>query len=507
MSRYKRTKFRGPSLKFYDFSTGGGLAVTNPALTVATGAAMAQTADGIRLQWTAATSGQMAGVRWQPPTALDFTDVDVFSFEFDFHNDPTFGSLGSAYVLFKNVTGGSYATYWKCLFNSGNVKYGRRTMRINKADFSVGLGSPTWSNIACVEIHWQRSTRATTVVPLDLLFKGFYTSSRHQRASLIFTFDDDDASQYTEAWLGTTTPGHCLKDYGWKGSFFVNSGSIGSAGKMTLAQLQTLRDAGCGIYSHTHSHIANSWQYTMTSSGTTIQLANTGVVHGKITGDRVTVHHMDPIEAVGEVAVTRVDDNTLTYTASGTPEGGDAGSKSGANYLDHLAEDSLRAEIKQCLDYLVSNGFPDAGKHYAYPYGYHSDRAIAILRSLGIKTARTLATMTGSKQGYEWSGIGASPIDLDWYRLPARSIGSTFSGSWSSEAVANILTDIDAVVKYGGTIIMLAHNLTNSLGATRDYSITNFAALLDAIKYRERLELLQVVDLNDYYEGCLADAA
>ena len=506
MTRYSKKALRRPNWTFYDFSTAGGLTVANPALTVATGATITQNANGVRMQWTSANSGQQVGVRHNPSPVWDFSNTDVWGFEFDFSTDMTYAGLGGLRVIFASNTSG-YTQYWSKLINTGTVKLGRRILWINKADFGApAAGTPSWANIQRIEVFWQRSTRSTTVVPLDITFKGFYSGIRHQKATLIWTFDDDDASQYDEAWLGTSNPGHSLSAYGWPASFFVNTGSIGSGGKMTYANLRTLLDEGCGIYCHTHSHIANAWQYTPSIVGTTVTLANAAsVAHGKSPGDAVTVQKMDPIEMNGTFSVaTAADAYTLTYTCP-APEA--TTSLVGYNVLDHITQSALRAEIQQCTDGLVAQGFSSAGKHYAYPYGYHSDGVVSLLQSMGFKTARSLSSMSGSTQSYGWTGLGNSPLSLDWYRVPARSIGSTFSGSWTSEAVATILADVDAVIKYGGTLVLLAHNITNSMGATRDYSLTQFVALLDALKYRERVGLCQFMEWDSYYTKCLQDAA
>ncbi|WP_229054680.1 polysaccharide deacetylase family protein [Aeromicrobium sp. Leaf350] len=60
------------------------------------------------------------------------------------------------------------------------------------------------------------------------------------------TFDDGNANQ---AAAGAT-----LKKYGLKGTFFVNSGTIGAPGFMTWADLNTLKSQGNEIGGHTLSH-------------------------------------------------------------------------------------------------------------------------------------------------------------------------------------------------------------------------------------------------------------
>jgi len=504
-TRYKKKTLRRPSWRFFDFSTAGsGITVANPNLTPATGQVITQSIDGVRMQWTAANTSQQVGVRGTPSTAWDFSQTDAWGFEFDFSADPTCAALGGLRVIMASTTGGTYTNYWAKLVNTGVSKFGRRVLWINKADFgSPAAGSPTWDNIQRIEVLWQKSTRNTTVVPLDITFKGFYAGQRHQKAICIWTFDDGDVSQFSEAWSATTNPGHGLSAYGWPASFFVNSSTIGTGGKMTLANLQTLRDAGCGIYSHTHSHIANAWQYTPSISVTTLTMSNTGVGHGLSNGASVTVQKLDPIECNGTFTGTMADNFTVAVTIP-TPEA--TSSILGYNSLDHITSAALRAEIQQCIDYLYANGFKNCGKHYAYPYGYHSANVVSLLQSMGIKTSRTLGTMTGSTQTFGWTGITNQPAGLDWYRMPARSIGSTGTGPFTTETAASVLADVDAAIKYGGMIPLLIHNLTGSPGATRDFALSEFVTLVDGLKHRERMGLIQFMEWDAYYEACLADA-
>src|SRR5262245_39952962 len=60
-------------------------------------------------------------------------------------------------------------------------------------------------------------------------------------------FDDgyDDAYQ----WIGS------LNNYGFPATYYVNSGSIGTAGHLTWAQLTSLSTAGSEIASHTINHV------------------------------------------------------------------------------------------------------------------------------------------------------------------------------------------------------------------------------------------------------------
>lgn len=400
-------------------------------------------------------------------------------------------------MIFANTTGSTYTKYWSAVVNTGVVHHGRRIMWLNKSDFSVGAGTPTWDNIARMEISWRKTTRTTTVVPLDITINGLAYGARHQTPTLIWTFDDGDLAQYSEAYLGTTNPASCMSAYGWPGTAYINSSNIGTSGKMTVANLRTLEAAGWDICSHTHSHIPNAWQYTPSISGTTLTMTNSSIDHGLTTGDSVTVKKLDPIECIGTFVGTMADQSNIAVTIP-TPEA--TTSVTGYNSIDHITQAALRAEIQACLDWLKLNGFTRALEHYAYPYGYHSQAVVDLLQSMGFKTARTLGTMTGSLQAFGWSGLSPSSKSFDWFRLPARGLGS-------ADTAAGVLTDIDSVSKYGGAIIIYGHNFVTAPAVSREFSIANLKTLFDGVKQREREGRLQIKTMREYHRACVSDAA
>lgn len=497
-SRVSTHTFKKSDSRFYDLSTAGGLTVSAGQATPATSPTITQNSNGVRMQWTVANSGQQVGFRYTPATAFDFTNVHQFGFEFDFGADPTGASLGGPRILMKTTSGTSYANYFTQLAYTGVAKYGKRVLWMEKSSWTVGAGAPVWSSIATIEILWQKSTRNTTVVPLDITCTGFHTQYRNQTPTVIFTFDDNDLSQYSEAYLGTTYAGTGMKDYGWTGSLYVNSNSFNVAGsqptKMTVANAQAMQTAGWDVFNHTATHIANCWQYTPSIVSNTLTLTAAGTVaHGKTTSDSITISKMDPIEMNGTFPVATAADSTHMTVTIPTPEA--TTSLVGYNVIDHISSDTLSADIDTCATFLRANGFSNCNDHYAYPYGYHSEANVALLKSKGFKTARIIGSMTGTVAGqtnYMWSNVAGNPNSLDWMRLPCRSLGST-------DTAATALTDIRNAIKFQNNIIICVHNLISTTAATRDFDLEEWRDLLAALKIHERQGQIQVKKMSTFY--------
>ena len=64
---------------------------------------------------------------------------------------------------------------------------------------------------------------------------------------MVLTFDDGYTSVFTTAFP-------IMQQYGIKGTIYLNSAYVGDAGRLTLAQLHQLYDAGWTIANHTPDH-------------------------------------------------------------------------------------------------------------------------------------------------------------------------------------------------------------------------------------------------------------
>src|SRR5690606_24402968 len=95
---------------------------------------------------------------------------------------------------------------------------------------------------------------------------------------VMITFDDNDATQYT-----TANP--IMKEFGFKGVYFIMTVTIGRPRYMSKEQLKELSDDGNVIASHTWDH-HNVQKYQ--GEDWAIQVEKPTAVLEKITGKKVT---------------------------------------------------------------------------------------------------------------------------------------------------------------------------------------------------------------------------
>jgi peptidoglycan/xylan/chitin deacetylase (PgdA/CDA1 family) len=81
---------------------------------------------------------------------------------------------------------------------------------------------------------------------LDEVWGGL--NGRTPARGVVLTFDDGYEDNYTVAFP-------ILKKYGWTGTFFVVTSTIGTRGHMTASQLAEMSHAGMAIESHGQHHI------------------------------------------------------------------------------------------------------------------------------------------------------------------------------------------------------------------------------------------------------------
>lgn len=152
---------------------------------------------------------------------------------------------------FAFYTDGGYTNGYYYLSNSGadpnSVKLlndGWNHLIVNRAQFTK-TGSPDWETSTFTIIWFAMYRRAAS--PELTLYVDNMLYNVEQMPRLVFAFDDGWASVYEHAYP-------YMAARGIAGTIFVVPSFIGSANYMTLANLQTLYDAGWTLCNHTYSH-------------------------------------------------------------------------------------------------------------------------------------------------------------------------------------------------------------------------------------------------------------
>ena len=91
--------------------------------------------------------------------------------------------------------------------------------------------------------------RVAASVILAAGFVSAFPAAAHAAPATVVTIQFDDGNADVYQWISA------LSNHGFHATFYVNSGSIDTAGKLTWAQLTALSQAGNEIASHTVDHV------------------------------------------------------------------------------------------------------------------------------------------------------------------------------------------------------------------------------------------------------------
>jgi peptidoglycan/xylan/chitin deacetylase (PgdA/CDA1 family) len=94
----------------------------------------------------------------------------------------------------------------------------------------------------------RRWSRAAASAALALGFLSAYLAVAHAAPLTVVTIQFDDGNSDTYQWIST------LNTHGFGATFYINSGTIGTAGHLTWTQVTALAQAGSEIGSHTVDH-------------------------------------------------------------------------------------------------------------------------------------------------------------------------------------------------------------------------------------------------------------
>lgn len=166
---------------------------------------------------------------------------DAKSFVLWLYVSPGNTSDAKVILIFETTTG--VDTYRYTMSSSEIFANGWYAMTVAKADF-VSAGSPDWSNINNLWIKCENAAGGDSdyTLWLDSLYKNVRT-----RPKVIVSFDDATESDKTEAF-------DYMNPLGVVGSSAIVSDFIGDANRLSVANLQTMYDAGWEICNHSSDH-------------------------------------------------------------------------------------------------------------------------------------------------------------------------------------------------------------------------------------------------------------
>lgn len=192
----------------------------------------------------------------------------------------------------------------------------------------VPYGGVTWKNII-TSVQFRLFYEPGTAMNITFLEMKKNLAGTPK---MVLTFDDGYTSVYTNAFP-------IMQKYGIKGTIYLNTAYVGQAGRLTLAQLHILYNAGWTIANHTPLH--------------------TDLITGSLT---------DPELDLNDTTILTVDQD--------------------------------KQIIQGGINWLLANGFTRGAYDFALPWGQYDANVLEALKECGIHTDRTIMLgMTGSPAG------------------------------------------------------------------------------------------------------------
>ena len=349
------------------------------------------------------------------------------------------GRSAGVTILVSNETGQTF-TNWVTLTHGasgGAVFRGLYFLNVCIADASAGGGTfATAGTIKSIRIRLNSSYKdqGATVKVRSLRVNSL------ARPKIALTFDDCYASAFTEGIRYASR-------YGIVGTLAVNTSLIGTANYMTLAQLQAAYSMGWHVCGHTPSHGAFN-----SNSTNAIATTQTPGGAGNLTLDGAV--GTASFDAPRHVVVRAASDQGRKLTITGLDEFGAAlvedlypwtgsypvptqalFSKVNSIAIDAAATGTItvgtslsRAQMSSALttvrDWLIANGMPGGANDFVFPQGEFNNTALALLTSLGFRSARTVqgalqSPQVGDIRRFELAGFGGGGAAVDATALSA----------------------------------------------------------------------------------------
>ena len=188
---------------------------------------------------TPATTGNVAitkAVNWDMATPDEQGNFRFWVYVHGTAAPRDFQILMSNDASFQNY----FITYYNASYKFTNLP-GWNQVNLRASDWRVGAGSPSWTE-PITRVRFRIYGTSVASYSLDGLASGVTAMP-----AVVFTFDDADASLWTQAYA-------YMNDKNVRGTGYVVTDWVDGTNKVTWAQLQEMESAGWTIGNHTKAH-------------------------------------------------------------------------------------------------------------------------------------------------------------------------------------------------------------------------------------------------------------
>ena len=358
---------------------------------------------------------------------------------------------------------------------SGGVVYngGLYFIPIQVASMSVGGGSFAASGV--IQTIRLRVLGSYKNQGGSVKFRGLMANSMG-RPRMMITFDDGYVSTHSEVF-------RYMSKYGLVGTVGIVKSLIGTGGRLTIAQCKELYAAGWDVVGHSNGHTAwcshsvNAICQSQTPAGagvltyngavgtTTFDTPRHIVIRANDQGLKLTVSGLDASGA-------EISEDLYTWTGNYYLPSTKVYSKINSIVVDQAATGGIQvgqcrsaaemtADLVEGRNFLLENGMPRGANHFVFPQGEFNATGLALLTSLGFKSARIVG------------GSVNQPHAGDYRKYEIYSFGAGQAVAATMDAIRQKVLDV------GGLTSIYMHDVTPTASDSSKTAISEFRTFID----------------------------
>lgn len=152
--------------------------------------------------------------------------------------------------------------------------------------------------------------------------------------------------------------------------------------------------------------------------------------------------------------------------------------------IAEMTDEEARANYQTNLNWLKANGWTRSADHVCYPQGSHDLELVEVLKSIGVKTARTTI-------------YGIQPVATeDIYRLKTIPVGKDIP-------MELIKHEIDKAIATGSSLMFMYHKIEDNPTEVFSISTAAFQEIVDYVKQKDDsvpVDDLKVQTISEWYD-------